>query len=94
MNSHLVNVEGFQSAVLICRCTAGRVSLVGSPCLVLQHSPGRTSLGRATLACALPAGDGQRILGVDDVFLLGDAKSRGGHRIAAHQICGKKGERG
>lgn len=70
------------------------MSLVGSLCLVLQHLLRKSSLGRVTLAGALPAGDGQRILGVDDVFLLGDAKSRGGHRIAVHQVCGEKGERG
>lgn len=67
------------------------VSLVGSPCLVLQPSPGKSRQGH-TCWC-LPAGDGQRVLGVDDVLLLGDAQSRRGHRIAAHQICGEKGDR-
>lgn len=69
-------------------------SLMSFPCLVLQHLQGTSSLGRAVYVCSLPAGDGQRVLGVDDVFLLSDAKSRGGHRIAAHQICGEKGEKG
>lgn len=44
-------------------------------------------------ACTVPAGDGQRVLGVDDVFFLSDTQSRRGHRIAAHQICGEKGDR-
>lgn len=80
--------------MLICRSTAAKVSLVGSPCLVLQHTPGKSRLESATLSWCLPAGDGQRVLGVDDVLLLGDTQSRRGHRIAAHQICGEKGERG
>lgn len=53
-----------------------------------------SSLGRAVYVCSLPASDGQRVLGVDDVFLLGDAKSRGGHRIAAHEIWGEEGQKG
>lgn len=38
--------------MLIAGSTAAKVSLEGSPCLVLQHSPGKSSLDRATLAGA------------------------------------------
>lgn len=77
--------------MLICRYTAVKIPLTGSPCWVLTSY--EWSISGVVLACTVPAGDGQRVLGVDDVFFLGDAKSRRGHRIAAYQICGERGDR-